>query len=361
VTAALTAAALGAGALAGCGEAASPELAPAPSSSPRPEMSPEIGVQFHGMWSSYTDQEREEVLDRFAEAGALWVRLDVSWAMLQPDGPEEFDHDWGVPFVDRVLDMITSRGLRPLVTLWMTPEWANDEAGERALPDDPDDYAEAARWAASRWADQVDAWEVWNEPNSDVFLDGADPAGYARLLQAAYPALKEGDPSATVVFGGTEHNDVAWIAEVYEAGAQGSFDAMATHPYSVPADLPPDASTDDAEQSFRDLTAVRELMAEHGDDDLPVWLTELGWRTRENTGDEPAWMRGVTPEQQAEHLRRTIDLVREETPYVTHLFWYADIDRSDGDEHLHGFGVLDEDLQPKPVFDELARYWSGRS
>src|SRR4051794_30061999 len=70
---------------------------------------PDFGVQFHGMWSNYTDAQRAVVLDKMAAAHVGWVRLDVSWAMLQPDGPSSYN-TWGVNFVDRVVTMATSRG-----------------------------------------------------------------------------------------------------------------------------------------------------------------------------------------------------------------------------------------------------------
>ena len=325
-----------------------------------PEMRPEVGVQFHGRWADTTDEQRARFLDQLAAAGALWVRLDVSWAMLQPEGPDSYDLAWGVPFVDRVISMITSRGMRPLVTLWLTPGWANGGAGERTLPDDPADYARAAQWAAQRWQGQVPAWEVWNEPNSEDFLTGADPAQYAALLKAAYPAIKAGAPEATVVFGGTQLNDTDWIERAYDAGASGSFDAMATHPYMSPADLPPEAPNDGTGNRLRHLIAVRELMVERGDEDLPIWLTEFGWSAHPDTGDEQPWQRGVTEQEQADYLLRTVRLVREDMPYVTHMFWYTDRDRPDRGPQLGGYGLFDPALSPKPAFDALAQYLARR-
>ncbi len=56
---------------------------------------PAVVAQFHGMWSDYTDEQRERVLDELRTAGVGWVRIDLSWAMLQPDSAEEHS-DWGV-------------------------------------------------------------------------------------------------------------------------------------------------------------------------------------------------------------------------------------------------------------------------
>lgn len=334
---------------------------PAGASSPGP--GPAFGSQFHGMWSDYTDAQRAQVLDTLQAHGTEWVRLDVSWAMLQPDRAGVYS-EWGVGYVDRVLDMITARGMKPLVTLWLTPAWANGDRGERTLPDDPQAYAAAAGWAAARWAGQVGAWEVWNEPNDDHFMTGADPAAYARLLRAAYPSLKAGDPQAAVVFGGPMYNDADWIGKVYAAGAAGSFDVMATHPYQGVADQSPDVD-DGTKWTLLHVRAVHDLMVANGDGHKPIWFTEFGWSSHPNTGGEENWNRGVTREQQADYLVRTLELVAAELPYVTHVFWYNERDRgTDGSQldssQLDNYGLMTRDLTPKPALLALKAHQAGR-
>src|SRR5206468_516770 len=54
-----------------------------------------MGVQFHGMWSLYSDSQRAYVLDKLQAAGVNSVRLDVSWAMLQPTSAASYDA-WGI-------------------------------------------------------------------------------------------------------------------------------------------------------------------------------------------------------------------------------------------------------------------------
>ena len=324
-----------------------------------PAGAPAFGVQFHGMWSSYSDADRAKFLDMLAASGASHVRIDVSWAMLQPTGRDSYDLKWGVPFVDRVVNMATSRGLKPLITLWLTPGWANGGAGERTLPTDPQDFARAAGWAAQRWAGKVDAWEVWNEPNEPNYMIGTDPVAYVRLLKAAYPAIKAGNPKATVVFGGPASNDSRWIARAYAAGAQGSFDAMATHPYQAVADLAPETPDDGTIYHFTHLAAVHELMKRNGDGDKPIWATEFGWSSHPNTGGERNWERGVTEQQQADYLVRALELARKTMPYVTHMFWYTDRDYRAGSIQNSNYGLLRNDWSAKPAYTAVKEYLTG--
>lgn len=321
---------------------------------------PAVGVQFHGMWSSYDDTSRARVLDQLAASGASWVRVDVSWAMLQPRSRDSYDLAWGVPFVDRVLHMATARGLTPLVTLWMTPAWANGGAGDRVLPTDPRDYARAAGWAAKRWANVVPAWEIWNEPNHPSFLRGSDPVAYTRLLRAAYPAIKAANPAAKVVFGGTSQVDTDWIAKTYAAGAHGFFDVMAAHPYQAMADQAPETPDDGTRYHFTHLAALHALMAAHGDGGTSIWATEFGWSSHANAGTEANWLRGVTRQQQADYLVRALRLVERTMPYVTHVFWYTDRDFAAGDVQNSNLGLFDRSLTPKPAYVALRAYLAAR-
>jgi beta-xylosidase len=325
----------------------------------QPAPPPQTGVQFHGLWSDYTDDKRNQVLDQFAAAHIGWVRLDVSWAMLQPDNKTTIS-PWGEQFVDRVIRMAEQRRLRILVTFWLTPAWANGGAGERALPRDPGDYARAIEWATQRWANRVSAWEIWNEPNHEEFLVGTDPVAYTALLRAAYPAVHRGDPNAKVVFGGTVYNDDGWISNAYAAGAKGNFDIMATHPYQAVADQPPETPDNGSTWRLTHVTAVRNLMVHNGDGDKEIWFTEFGWSSHSNSHGIADWQRGVTRAQQADYLIRTLKLVSSRYSYVTHVFWYTDRDGTADDAQNANYGLLTADSAPKPAYTALRDYLKPR-
>jgi hypothetical protein len=316
-------------------------------------------VQFHGTWADYTDAERGRVLDQLVAAGADSVRIDVSWAMLQPDRPDRFSA-WGVAFVDKVIGMAADRGLAPLVTLWLSPDWANGGLGERALPADPVDFGRVALWAAARWEGEVAAWEVWNEPNDENFLRGADPDEYVRLLQAAYCGFKTGAPGTPVVFGGTSYVDTAWVSRAYDAGAAGWFDVMGTHPYMGMADAPPETPDDATGRTLAHVRVLHDLMTAHGDGDKPIWITEIGWSTHKNRSDTPNYARGMPASVQADYLVRALETVEDEHPYVDRLYWYTERDKATGDPHQDNFGLLTRDLRPKPAYDALAEYLADR-
>jgi outer membrane biosynthesis protein TonB len=309
------------------------------------------------MWSKYSAAQRADVLAKLKAAGTQWIRLDLSWAMLQPTNGSSFDTGWGVPFTDSVVNQINADGFHLLVTFWLTPSWANGGAGETTLPTNPADYANALKWAAARYAGKVDAWEVWNEPNEPYSMAGADPAKYAALLRAAYPAVHAGDPAAQVVFGGPSENDAPWIAKAYAAGIHGSFDVMSTHPYMGPSDAAPESADDGTIYKLTHVAAVHNLMTQNGDGDKPIWFTEFGWTSHANTSGMANWELGVTPQTQGDYLVRTLKLLKSSYPYVTNAFWYEASDQNTGTtSNIDNYGLLTSSFAPKPAYAAAQAY-----
>ena len=315
---------------------------------------PQVGVQFHGTWSDYTDAQRIELLDRMAAAGVEWVRVDIGWQSIEDGGPGKIN-PWHVATADRIVDAARDRGIQVLATLWATPGWANDGRGPNVAPNDPQDYARIAQWAAAHFKGRVAAWEVWNEPNLDDFWVTEDPVSYAGLLKASYPAFKSGDPQALVVGGAVSLNDDPWLARMYDAGAGGSFDVLSTHPYSQPGDAEPERRDNGTIYLLDHLRAVRRLMVERGDGHKPIWATEFGWTSYGSTPSTPSWARGVDEATQADFLVRALRYLASEHPYVTHAFWYTERNRTSGNARLDNYGLLRHDLTPKPAYHALAQ------
>ena len=323
---------------------------------------PAVGTHFHAMWTSYSDDERIAVLDKLAEAGVEWVRIDIGWASLQEEGPGSLS-DWNVELADFVIDAARDRGINVLGILWRTPPWANGGRDPNVPPTDFDDYGKIARWAAEHFRGRVAAWEVWNEPNLDYFWNGS-AAEVAALLRASYDDFKAGDPDAEVVMPAPAYNDVEWLRKVYEAGAQGYFDVMATHPYTAPSNEPPELDSGTI-WSFAAVERVHALMEENGDGDKPIWFTEFGWSSHPNGGEEAPWELGVTKEQQADYLVRAAEMIACRYPYVEQIFWYSErnLGAPPGADpaavHLGNFGLMENDLTPKPAYDAMSEMMSG--
>jgi len=307
-----------------------------------------VGVQFHCTWSQ-TDARRTAIATSLAGAGVKTVRIDIGWQSLEPRRHRL--SRWHIRLADRCVNLARARGMEVLGTLLWTPAWANGGRDQSTPPRRRADFAHFSRWAARHFRGRVDAWEVWNEPNDWSFWHGS-ARRYVRLLRAAYPAIKAGDPNALVVFGGLMHNDDRFLARAYAAGAHGAFDVMATHAYQ--GDAPPETADDgDDWWLITHVPAIHDLMARHGDGGKPIWFTELGWSVRPNHPGLPFWQLGVTPQEQAAYLSRAAALIESRYPYVEKAFWYKDAARPGEDELQSGYGLLTADLTPRPAYTAL--------
>jgi hypothetical protein len=314
---------------------------------------PEIGTQWHATWASETDATRARELDMFEAKDVRWVRIDVGWKMLEPHR-DQIDTAWAVPFVERQIDAARAHGAKVMITFWQTPGWANGGRSATTPPNDPNDYAEALAWAVKRWGGKVDAWQVWSEPNLDAFWSTEDPVQYTQLLKKAYVAAKAANPAAVIVFGGTMYVDVAWIRRAYDAGAKGHFDVMAVHPYMGKADAPPELPDTGEIWNMMHVDALETLMSARGDGHKPIYFTEFGWSVHGETSTTPPWQLGVTEAQQADYLARAVALVRSRWPQVDVMIWYNSRDKSTGDIHQDGFGLMRRDFSPRPVMNAIA-------
>lgn len=313
---------------------------------------PAFGSVFHGMWGQYTDEQRIVVLDKLAAAGVRWVRIDFGWSSFEPQAKGVYAQ-WYIDRTQFLLDAAKARGIKVLAMLWRTPAWANGGKGVYDPPTNPKDYGDFVAWFGQRFRDQVAAYEIWNEPDLLSFWTGTQEQ-YVGLLKAAYPRLKAVDPRAPVLIAGTTYNRTPWLAAALSLGAGPYFDVVATHPYMGIADQPPETPDTTGKNIWLmdHAAAVHKLIP-----NKPIWFTEFGWSSHENTGGEKNWQRGVSEATQADYLVRAIEFVRMKHPYVEVMFWYAERDEMwQSTLHKRHYGLLYEDLKPKPAYMALNEY-----
>ena len=319
-----------------------------------PSVGAAAGVQFHCNWDFWTDADRQAVLDSMWTAGMRWVRVDVGWSSLEPDAKGSYDFGLN----DKCVKMASVRGFHVLETLWMTPPWANNNLGPDVPPSNVNDYGDIAQKLSARYNGahgygKVDAWEVWNEPDSSAW--GGSVSQYVALLKAAYPRFHAGNAKAEVVVGGATNDRTWFVNQLYANGLTGaSFDIMSVHPYQIPGDNPPEAADPSpgtydwpGDKYITHTPTLNQLMAAHGDGNKPIWWTEFGWSTC--TGSTPGdWNSCVTQQQQGDYIVRAMKLAAAKYPWVTNMFVYSASDEStDPTSWTGNHGLLHADLTPK--------------
>lgn len=298
-------------------------------------------------------QDQADLEAAFADLealGAQWLRTDINWSLVQPQSAEAYD--WRV--VDRIVDLAERHGLRLLPVVGSVPDWARRPAVAGEVPFDPAAFGRFVAAAVARYQPRgLEVWEIWNEPNMTGSWPGApDPVAFAAVLQVAAAAVKSVDPQARVVAGSlapapdtgpagavTHVAAVDFLTGVYGAGGGASFDAVGFHPYSWP--LPPAKAVSWNGWAMM-AGPIRALMAAHGDEDKPVWITEYG---------APTNRAGVAEAAQADMLQEATQLARG-YPWAGPLFFYSYRDLgTDPTDNEDWYGLVRSNGLPKPAYE----------
>ncbi|MCM3874579.1 MAG: hypothetical protein ND895_28125, partial [Pyrinomonadaceae bacterium] len=149
-------------------------------------------------------------------------------------------------YIDAVYDAILKTGMKPFVELSFMPQAL--ASGSKTIfwwkgnITPPKDYGKweqliqslVQHWTLRYGADEVKQWyfEVWNEPNLDIFWSGSQ-AEYFKLYQVTARAIKKVSPDYRV--GGPATAGNAWVAETIGFATQNQvpLDFIATHDYGV--------------------------------------------------------------------------------------------------------------------------------
>ncbi len=279
-------------------------------------------------------------LDAMADAGIGWLRCDFAWADLEPSPGA-----WDFSGTDRVVAEAEARGIKVLGILGTSPSWANGGQAWNWPPTDIPAWQDYVYTVCYRYRGRVSAWEVWNEQNIDTFWQPEpDAAAYVNLLAAASPRIRAADPAATVVMGGVAGLGWPDLVDYLSLGAAAYIDALAYHPYAETIGVEGQPEEDllrPKEGLCRTLLDwVRWLINQYTNEEIEIWLTEVGWT---NCAETPP---GVDEETQAAYLLRT--MLNYASTDVERVVWYNLRDTLLND--MDRYGLVAYDFTPKPSY-----------
>ncbi len=259
------------------------------------------GVQFgiqDDAWLEYGPGTLAQRVARLDRMGFDAVRVTLAWHEIETSPGT---YRWGRS--DRLLGALRARGLRPIVTIWGTPRWANRGGLPNVAPAEGLEYhfQNFTRTAATRYQ-YVDAWLMWNEPNKPLWLNPASPRTYVQqILNPGYRGIKAANPKAKVAGGVTAptagRGGIAPVDFIKLMRANGALlDVYAHHPYPVfPGDTPFKGGCKCKTLTMAELHRLL-LFVNRNFPKARVWLTEYGYQTN------PPDRFGVSPELQARYI-----------------------------------------------------------
>lgn len=254
-----------------------------------------------------TATDRRRALRAQHRAGARLLRQLFDWSRIETV-PGRFD----LRAYDRLMLDAAGAGLEVLPVLFRAPRFRALPGSGRSVarPRDLDAMAPLARVLARRYgpggtfwrahpgvpARPVRAWQIWNEPNLDLYWGGRpDVRAYARLLRSTAAAIRSVDPGAEIVTAGLPNSRLGvpldtFVRGLYDAGAGDAIDTVAVNIY---------APTPDG--VLLAVRRVRQTMIAAGDPGAKVWITEFGWA---DEGPRSSFTVGAA--RQARYVRATL-------------------------------------------------------
>jgi hypothetical protein len=228
----------------------------------------------------------------YEHLGAGIYAASVSWYDVaptrpsQPRNPRDPAYRWS-PDIDYAISQGRKHGIKVALTISGSPPWANGGRAPEWAPKHPGDFAAFAEAIARRYP-AVHRWQIWGEPNRQGnFMPLAyvrhkawkpltrkqsnGPRLYARILDAAYGALKRVNKANKVIGGNTYTVGDITTREFISAmrlpnGRKPRMDMWGHNPFST---RKPDLKKDGYGWGFADFSDL---------DDVVGWLDR--WQRR---------------------------------------------------------------------------------
>jgi hypothetical protein len=264
--------------------------------------------------------------------------------------PQRGHYDWKA--YDELTANLERRGIRAIYildyvnsayeqTVDATHPFTHEAQKHTSSPRHPESIAAFAHWAAAaakHFHGHHIIWEIYNEPNGFFWKPKPDAKEYAALALATARAIREAEPSATVVAPALAGFEWPFFETLFQSGALQYLDAITVHPYRSP-NMPPETAAAD----YKKLRELIRRYAPSGKKNMPVISGEWGYST--HTG-------GVSLETQAAYIvRQQLSNLLNGVPLSIWYDWKND--GQDPKENEHNFGTVTYDSQPKPAYIAL--------
>jgi hypothetical protein len=179
-------------------------------------------------------EQLELYIQRIAELGVGWVRLELDWYSKLDLGMH-----------DRFVKAMASRNIRILgllsgivpgnITNLLFPGLRF-----KSPTDNREEYLKFVKEMCKRYSRYIQHWEIWNEENTRRFwIKEPDAESYIDLLEMAIGTIRKINPRAKIVTGGVCGNDVdfmllakkGFVARIEASRLRKKVDAYGFHPY----------------------------------------------------------------------------------------------------------------------------------
>ena len=319
-------------------------------------------------------EKRELSVQMIADAGFHWIRQEFPWEDIEISAKGDFwDHKWDKDAwekYDHIVDLAERYELEIIARLSNPPAWSRaqgNEAGSFAPPDNLEDYGDFVEAVVRRYEGRIRYYQIWNEPN--IYPEWGDrpvsPEEYTELLKVGYTRVKQACPDCIVISGALAQtiplgprdlNDFIFLQRMYDAGAGDYFDVLAMQGYGLWSG-PTDRRMRPRVLNFSRPLYLRGIMVENGDEQKPIWITEMNWNAPpDDLPNKP--FGSVTLEQQAQYAVLAYQRAQREWPWlgVINTWFFKRASDAERDQAMYYFRLVEPDFTPMPVYEALKDY-----
>ncbi len=302
----------------------------------------------------------------YRSLGVDTLQLGLHWADVAPTrparatDPSDPAYRWP-PALDGAAAQAARYRIRLALLVTTTPPWANGGRSPIWTPSDPRDYADFLRAAARRYP-TVRRWMIWGEPNrADRFQpnspsSAAGPRAYARLLDAAYGALRRASRGNRVIGAMTWTSGTvrprAFLRRMrLPDGRPPRLDWFGHNPF--PARFP-DISEPPIPGGYRDIsdsdTFLREIRQVYKRR-VPLWMSEF---TIQSDRGSATFATYVSRAEQARYVTAAYRIADDLGDDARGLGWFSLVDEPEAPGSAR-WGLLASDLRRKPAYWAMVR------
>lgn len=252
-------------------------------------------------------------LDEMTAAGAQWLRRgNYLWSEVEPT---KGARNWAaIADIEAELAAASSRGLKTILVIQNTPEWARLVPASPCGPIKTEEFAAFAAFMhdlVARFSQppyNIEYFEVYNEPDAPYSAEPGQVFGcwgnpdepsyyggeyYGEMLKVVYPQIKAASPGAKVVLGGqlmdcdpklSQSCLMSKFLEGVLKTAANSFDILSFHTYDFYAASAPKQFANPNWNARWDtngpalngkLAYIRGLLTQYGVPNKPLMATEI--------------------------------------------------------------------------------------
>lgn len=249
--------------------------------------------------AGYSGLENEyEILN---ELGIHWLRIHFSWKSIESE-----NNAWEYEKYDTFVQNTNANDIKVIAMLNYPPAWVDKDTKNYVPREMVPEYLQFVEKTIRRYKNDVDAWEIWNEPNLERFWDGP-MADFHYLFNRTAELIHSIDPDLYLVGGSASSAGAGYVPshleDMFKAGIMSRVDAISMHYYS-----------NDPDTMYGAILRIKAVGKKYGFQGDYIF-SEQG----NPTGGEYPWM--VTMEQHAINVIKTH--VIASTFGIKTMIWYC--------------------------------------